>query len=258
MVPYEGFHGGDRTTIQLPAVQRETLRKLHETGKPVVFVCMSGSAIGLEPETKTCNAILQAWYGGQQGGQAVADVLSGDYNPAGRLPITFYRSDDDLPDFGDYNMNGQKGHTYRYFKGDPLFAFGEGLSYSTFKYNNVRLRHVSSSVNGKMIQSGYQLIVSLENTSKFDGEEVVQVYLKKNNDKEGPLLSLRGFKRAFVKAGQTVEVEVPIEDFCTYNPETCKMEIVPGEYTIYYGSSSRLKDLHPIIINLKGEEKLKL
>ena len=196
---------------------------------------MSGSAIGLEPETKTCNAILQAWYGGQQGGQAVVDVLSGDYNPAGRLPITFYRSDDDLPDFGDYNMNGQKGHTYRYFKGEPLFAFGEGMSYSTFEYGNARLRHSAfSKADGEMIQARYSLLVTLKNTSQRDGEEVVQVYLKRNNDEEGPARSLRGFKRVFVKAGQTVQVEVPIEDFSTYNPG--------------------LKDLHWVVLNLTEDK----
>ncbi len=248
MVPYEGFHGGDRTTIQLPAVQRETLRKLHETGKPVVFVCMSGSAIGLEPETRTCDAILQAWYGGQQGGQAVADVLSGAYNPAGRLPITFYRSENQLPDFGDYNM---KGHTYRYFMGDPLFAFGEGLSYSTFKYANSRFRMISRTVEGKPLGVNYSLLLSITNTSSRDGEEVVQVYLKREGDVEGPQLSLRGFKRVFVPAGQTVEVEVPIEDFRTWNPETCRMEFVPGQYSIFYGSSSRMRDLHEIKCNLK-------
>ncbi len=247
-VPYEGFRGGDRTTIQLPAVQRETLRRLHETGKPVVFVCMSGSAIGLEPETRTCDAILQAWYGGQQGGQAVADVLSGAYNPAGRLPITFYRSENDLPDFGDYNM---KGHTYRYFKGDPLFAFGEGLSYSTFKYANSRFRMISRTVEGKSLGISYSLLVSVTNTSSRDGEEVVQVYLKREGDVEGPQLSLRGFKRVFVPAGQTIEVEVPIEDLRTWNPETCRMEFVPGQYSIFYGSSSRRSDLHEIKCNLK-------
>ncbi|MBR5069230.1 MAG: glycoside hydrolase family 3 C-terminal domain-containing protein [Bacteroidales bacterium] len=249
-VPYEGFRGGDRTSIQLPSVQRETLKKLHETGKPVVFVCMSGSAIGLEPETSTCDAILQAWYGGQQGGQAVADVLSGAYNPAGRLPITFYRSEEELPDFGDYNM---KGHTYRYFKGEPLFAFGEGMSYSTFEYGNTRLRRTTASVDGEPTRISYSLIVPVTNTSQRDGEEVIQVYLKKENDEDGPLRSLRGFKRIEIKAGETVDVEIPIEDLRTYNPETCKMEIVPGSYTLYYGPSSRLKDLHPINFNLREE-----
>ncbi len=247
-VPYEGFKGGDRTTIELPRAQRETLRRLHETGKPVVLVCMSGSAIGLEPETRSCDAILQAWYGGQQGGQAVADVLSGAYNPAGRLPITFYRSEKQLPDFGDYNM---KGHTYRYFTGDPLFAFGEGKSYSTFAYSNTRLRRAVKTAEGRTLCTAYSLIVAVTNTSQRDGEEVVQVYLKNEDDAEGPRLSLRGFKRVMVKAGQTVDVEIPIEDLRTYNPETCKMEIVPGRYSLYYGSSSRKRDLHQIKFDLK-------
>ncbi len=242
-VPYEGFKGGDRTNIQLPKVQRETLKRLHETGKPVVFVCMSGSAIGLEPEVETCDAILQAWYGGQQGGQAVADVLSGAYNPAGRLPITFYRSDDDLPDFGDYDM---KGHTYRYFKGDPLFAFGEGKSYSTFSYGDARFRTRSKSIGDDEVAQYYSVIVTVSNTSQRDGEEVVQIYLKRDDDVEGPNRALRGFKRVLIKAGQTVDVEVPVEDLRTYNPNTCQMEMMHGAHTIYYGSSSRLEDLHEV------------
>ena len=164
------------------------------------------------------------------------------------MPITFYRSENDLPDFGDYNM---KGHTYRYFKGDPLFAFGEGLSYSTFKYANSRFRMISRTVEGKSLGINYSLLVSVTNTSSRDGEEVVQVYLKREGDVEGPQLSLRGFKRVFVPAGQTVEVEVPIEDLRTWNPETCRMEFVPGQYSIFYGSSSRRSDLHEIKCNLK-------
>lgn len=264
-VPYEGFKGGDRTSIQLPRVQRETLQRLHQTGKPVVFVCMSGSAIGLEPETTSCDAILQAWYGGQQGGQAVADVLTGEYNPSGRLPITFYRSENDLPDFGNYDM---KGHTYRYYEGDPLFAFGEGLSYSKFQYGEGRFRIITHTHETKMVKGKsrkqmkeaqqlttysqeYKLFVPLTNTSDRDGEEVVQVYIKRNDDTQGPLRALRGFKRVAVKAGETLNVEVPITDLRTYNPETCKLEVLPGTYTIYYGSSSRLSDLHELEVTLK-------
>lgn len=249
-VPYEGFRGGDRTCIQLPKVQRETLLRLHKTGKPVVFVCMSGSAIGLEPELETCDAILQAWYGGQQGGQAVADILTGDYNPSGRLPITFYRSEEELPDFGDYNM---KGHTYRYFDGEPIFAFGQGLSYSSFRYEDGRFRkrtHVDESLGADSVVVSYSVVTWITNTSSRDGVEVAQVYLKRNNDVDGPQRSLRGFKRVFVKAGETVKVEIPINDLRTYNPETCKLEIVPGDYTIYYGSSSREQDLQEFDITL--------
>lgn len=263
-VPYEGFKGGDRTSIELPKVQRETLKRLHETGKPVVFVCMSGSAIGLEPELTSCDAILQAWYSGQQGGQAVADVLTGEYNPSGRLPITFYKNSDQLPDFGDYNM---KGHTYRYFGDEPLFAFGQGLSYSTFQYGMGRFRTITHTLStskstrlgrGKKDKSEIQkvtyehfVVVPVTNTSTRDGEEVVQVYLKRDNDVAGPLRALRGFKRVFIKAGETVNVEVPVTDIRTYNPETCKMEVMRGGHTIYYGSSSRLGDLYPIHIDIK-------
>ena len=243
-VPYEGFRGGDRTNIQLPAIQRETLARLHETGKPVIFVCMSGSAIGLAPELLTCDAILQAWYGGQQGGQAVTDVLTGDYNPSGRLPITFYRQDEDLPDFGDYCM---KGHTYRYFTGKPVFAFGQGLSYSQFVYSdnaNIRRHTHAHTVDGVTTKTvSYFLDLQLANTSHRDGTEVVQVYIKRKDDTDGPLRSLRGFTRVFVRAGETVKVSVPINDMRTYNPETCKLELIPGDYTIFYGSSSRMEDL---------------
>jgi beta-glucosidase len=246
-VPYEGFKGGDRTNIQLPRVQRETLKRLSKTGKPVVFVCMSGSAIGLAPEVESCDAILQAWYGGQQGGQAVADVLSGAYNPAGRLPITFYRDCNELPDFGNYDM---KGHTYRYYEGDPVFAFGEGMSYSKFDYQQAILRATSKVVDYNYEGTAYKLIVKVKNVSNRDGEEVVQVYLKREGDTEGPLRSLRGFKRVMIKAGETVDVEVPIEDMRTYNPNTCKMEFIHDTYTIYYGSSSREKDLHHMTVKM--------
>lgn len=236
-VNFEGFQGGDRTSIQLPAIQRATLRKLHATGKPVVFVNMSGSAIGLAPETETCDAILQAWYGGEAGGQAVADVLFGDYNPAGRLPITFYDSESDLPDFGDYNM---KGHTYRYFEGRPVFAFGEGLSYSKFAYRNATIE-------------GETLWVTVENTSDRDGEEVVQLYIRKDDDKEGPLRTLRGFSRVSIKAGQRVQVPFLLDEttLATFHQATGKMEVTPGNYTLYYGGSSRPEALKSIAYKKK-------
>lgn len=264
-VPYEGFRGGDRTSIQLPAIQRETLRRLHATGKPVVFVNMSGSAIGLTPELQTCDAILQAWYGGQQGGQAVADVLLGDYNPSGRLPITFYDSVKDLPDFRDYNITNQ---TYRYYKGKPVFAFGQGMSYSTFEYGQARARKITrtSGAEGSVtnntnwdhydvdtneeVETIVNVRVPVTNTSKVDGVEVVQVYLRRLDDVDGPQRSLRGFARVAIPAGQTVEVTVPVEDLRTFNPETCRMELVHGAHSIYVGCSSRAEDLQEMIINL--------
>jgi len=233
-VPYEGFEGGDRTNIELPKIQRETLQALHKTGKPVVFVNLSGSAMGLVPEVSSCDAILQGWYGGQAGGEAIADVLMGRYNPSGKLPVTFYRSHKDLPDFHDYNV---KGHTYRYFEGKALFPFGFGLSYSSFSF-------------GQPHYADGKVKVTLTNTSQCDGTEVVQVYLKRDADVEGPIKSLRGFNRVSVAAGQTVEVEIAVEDLRTFNPETCKMEVVPGTHTIYVGSSSADKDLQKLTITL--------
>lgn len=223
-VNFEGFKGGDRTTIELPASQREYIAELAKTGKPIVFVHLSGSAVGIAPEVEVCDAVLQGWYGGQAGGEAVADVLFGDYNPAGRLPVTFYASDSDLPDFRDYDF---KGHTYRYFEGKPLFPFGHGISYSEFKYGKAKL------------QDGV-LSIPVTNVSDVDGEEVVQVYVKALNDPEGPAMSLRGFERVSVKAGQTVVVKLPMaeENIDLFNPETGKLEAAEGKYELYYGGTS--------------------
>lgn len=223
-VNFDGFKGGDRTSIELPQSQRQYIARLAETGKPLVFVHLSGSAVALAPEVRSCDAILQAWYGGQAGGEAVADVLFGDYNPAGRLPVTFYASDEDLPDFSDYDMPG---HTYRYFEGKPLFPFGHGLSYSEFRYGKA------------VIESDY-FKVPLTNVSDVDGEEVVQIYVKAANDPEGPAMSLRGFKRVSVKAGETVTVEIPFskDGVDLFNPETGKHEAASGKYTVYYGGTS--------------------
>lgn len=231
-VDFKGFRGGDRTSIELPKTQREYISALSATGKPVVFVNLSGSAVALAPEAEHCDAILQAWYGGQQGGQAVADVLFGDYNPAGRLPVTFYASDSDLPDFSDYDMEG---HTYRYFKGKPLFPFGHGLSYSEFAY-------------GEAVLAEDMLSIPVTNTSKTDGDEVVQVYLRRNDDVDGPIKSLRGFRRVHIKAGETVVVEIPMapEDIDLFNPATGTFDNPSGTYTLYYGGTSdesRLKTL---------------
>ncbi len=229
-VNYKGFRGGDRTSIELPETQREYIAALVSLGKPVVFVNLSGSAVAIAPEAEICDAILQGWYAGQAGGEAVADVLFGDYNPAGRLPVTFYASDADLPDFGDYDM---KGHTYRYFDGKPLFAFGHGLSYSEFEYGKARL---SEGV----------LRIPVKNVSGVDGQEVVQVYVKRADDVDGPLKSLRGFERVSVKAGETVIVEIQLSDLDLFNPATGKLETTPGKYIVYYGGSSddlKLKSL---------------
>ena len=231
-VNYKGFRGGDRTSIELPETQRKYIAQLKKTGKPVIFVHLSGSAVALAPEVENCDAILQGWYAGQTGGQAVADVLFGDYNPAGRLPVTFYESDADLPDFGDYNMQG---HTYRYFKGKPLFPFGHGLSYSRFKYRRAK------------IKDGV-LRIPVRNASRRDGDEVVQVYIRKADDVDGPLMSLRGFKRVSIKARKKAVVEIPMsaDNIDLFNPDTGKLEAAAGEYIIYYGGTSDISKLRKL------------
>lgn len=235
-VNYKGFKGGDRTSIELPETQRNYIAELAKTGKPVIFVHLSGSAVALAPEVQNCDAILQGWYAGQQGGTAVADVLFGDYNPAGRLPVTFYASDADLPDFGDYNMTG---HTYRYFQGKPLFPFGHGLSFSKFKYRRAR------------VKDGV-LRIPVKNVSRRDGDEVVQVYIRKADDAEGPVMSLRGFKRVSVKAGKKAVVEIPMsaENIDLFNPETGNMEAASGKYIIYYGGTSDMSKLRKLRLKI--------
>ena len=220
-VPVPGFSGGDRTDIELPAVQRELLSALHKAGKKVVLVNFSGCAIGLEPEIESCDAILQAWYPGEEGGSALADVLMGDVAPSGKLPVTFYRNAGQLPDFSDYSM---KGRTYRYFEGDPLFAFGYGLSYTTFEYGD-------AVVGSKSVE------IPLTNSGACDADEVVQLYVRRVDDTEGPRMSLRGFKRVHVPAGETVTVSIPLGDetFLAWSEE--KQDMIPfgGEWQLFYG-----------------------
>lgn len=194
-VTVPGFKGGDRTSIMLPAVQTELMKALKETGKPVVFVMLTGSAIAIPWEDENIPAIVNAWYGGQAAGTAVADVLFDDYNPAGRLPVTFYKSDTDLPDFSEYSMNNR---TYRYFKGEALYPFGYGLSYTTFNYSNLKTPAAISSGKSIMVST------AIKNTGKLDGEEVVQLYLTHQNvNGIAPQKALKGFKRITLKAGAT-------------------------------------------------------
>ena len=223
-VDLPGFKGGDRTDIELPAVQRQLLAALHAAGKKVVLVNFSGSAMGLEPETETCDAIVQAWYPGQEGGAALADVLFGDVAPSGKLPVTFYRNISQVPDYEDYAM---KGRTYRYFAGSPLFPFGHGLSYTTFAYGDARVRRGI-------------LEVPVTNTGSRDADEVVQLYVRRPADAEGPLKSLRGFRRVTVPAGKTVTVQFPLisETFLSWSPEKGDMAPAKGEWVLYYGGSS--------------------
>ena len=240
-----GFRGGDREDIQLPAVQRRVVQALKDAGKRVVFVNYSGSAMGLVQESANCEALLQAWYPGQAGGTAVADVLMGRYNPAGRLPVTFYKGIDQLPDFQDYSMRGR---TYRYFLGEPLYPFGYGLSYTTFEYGKAKL---SKMAMGK--DESVTVTVPVRNSGKIAGEEVVQIYIRRVDDPKGPIKSLKAFKRVSLKPGQSVKValELPAERFECFDVKSNAMRIMSGKYEILYGCSSRAEDLQKLPFVIK-------
>ena len=241
-VNIDGFKGGDRTHIELPAVQRHFLQALKQAGKTVIFVNCSGSCIALEPETKTCDAIVQVWYPGQEGGTAVADVLFGDYNPSGKLPVTFYKSSEQLPPYEDYSM---KGRTYRYFD-DALFPFGYGLSYTSFEIKNEKLE-MKGDGNGT-------LTVEVANVGKRRGAEVVQLYIRNLQDVEGPLKSLRAFQyTGEIEPGKqsVVTLQLTPNSFEFWDPETNTMRVKPGQYEILVGNSSNNKDLKKVtVINL--------
>jgi beta-glucosidase len=227
-VEIEGFHGGDRTNIALPKIQTEVLKALKNTGKPVVFVNMSGSAIGFEWEAANIPAILQAWYGGQAGGDAIADVLFGDYNPAGRLPVTFYKNVSDLPDFEDYSMDNR---TYRYFKGEVLYPFGHGLSFTTFEYGNFEAPSKSD------LNKDFNVSVEVKNSGKTDGDEVVQLYIShKNFTDKTPLLALKAFKRVHLMAGEvkTVQFGLCANDLAITNADGEKL-MVQGQIEVSVG-----------------------
>ncbi len=195
----EGFARGDRVTISLPTAQQDLLKVLDKTGKPIVFVNMSGSVISLEWESQNIESIIQAWYGGQAGGQAVADIISGDYNPSGRMPLTLYKSDADLPDFEDYSMENR---TYRYFKGDVRYPFGYGLSYTTFDYSNIEMPTI--------IKSGDDVKVTAQvtNSGSVDGDEAVQLYIvHKGRDVRVANCALKGVQKINLKSGETKSVE---------------------------------------------------
>ena len=227
-VNIDGFKGGDRTNIELPKVQRDFLKALKDAGKHVIFVNCSGSAIALLPETETCDAIVQAWYAGQEGGTAVADVLFGDCNPSGKLPVTFYKATSQLPDYEDYSM---KGRTYRYFS-DALYPFGYGLSYTTFKMGNEKLTAAADGTGS--------LSVDVTNTGNREGTEVVQLYVRDKADTEGPTKSLRGFQRVTLKAGETKTVNIPLtrKTFELWDDITSTMRTKAGNYEVMCGSSS--------------------
>ena len=231
-----GFKGGDRTSIELPQAQREVLAALHKAGKKVIFVNCSGGAIALTPELESCDAIIQWWYAGEMGGAALTEVLFGDEAPSGKLPVTFYKSTDELPDFLDYTM---KNRTYRYYTGEALFPFGYGLSYTTFDIS-------------RPVYKNNKIQVRVKNTGVRNGTETVQVYIRNIADKKGPLKTLKAYKKVDLQAGEskTVTIDLPRKSFEGWDAKTNTMRVVSGKYEIMVGNSSADKDLKKITVNI--------
>ncbi|WP_425501459.1 glycoside hydrolase family 3 C-terminal domain-containing protein [Pseudoxanthomonas yeongjuensis] len=235
-VSYPGFAGGDRTDLRLPATQRKLLEALQATGKPVVVVLTAGSALAIDWAQQHVAAILMAWYPGQRGGDAVADVLFGDANPAGRLPVTFYKADEKLPPFDDYAMAGR---TYRYFEGEPLYAFGHGLSYTSFEYADLHLDRARVDVDDEV-----KVSLQVGNKGARAGDEVVQLYLRQVRPGHGhgrALKELRGFQRITLQPGESRKVEfaiLPERDLRFYDEQGKRYAVDPGAYEVQVGASS--------------------
>ncbi len=223
-----GFDGGDRTTIELPETQQQLVAELAAIGKPIVVVLMNGSAIALNDTEKRASAILEAWYPGQAGGTAITETLFGENNPAGRLPLTFYASTEQLMPFGDYSMRNR---TYRYFQGQPLYRFGYGLTYSKFSYSKVKL-------SSKKLRAGKPLKVKakVQNTSERDGDEVVEVYLIPNGIADAPLRELVAFQRVHLKAGEKASVHFALDSRSLSLVDAQGIRGVQrGEYDVFVG-----------------------
>ena len=237
--------GGDKQDIELPKVQQMLVKAMHKTGKPVIFVNCSGSAIAFGSVEGEYDALLQAWYAGQGGAKALAEVLFGDYNPGGKLPVTFYRSNNDLPDFLDYSM---KNRTYRYFTGVPQYAFGYGLSYTTFAIGDAKISAKKMKKNGKV-----NLTIPVTNTGKREGTETVQVYVKRLDDAGAPIKALKGFQKLNLKPGETQKATITLdgEAFEYYDEMIDELATKSGRYQIFYGTSSMDKDLKSIDFEVK-------
>jgi beta-glucosidase len=230
-VDVEGFFGGDRTDIVLPSPQEILLKELHALGKPMILVLMNGSALAINWAAEHVPAILEAWYPGQVGGDALADVIFGDFNPAGRLPVTFYHSVDDLPPFEEYSMENR---TYRYFTGEPLYAFGHGLSYTTFNYDNLHIDRREVEVGGKV-----HISVDVTNCGSRSGEEVVQLYTRQTAVPPRPLKELKGYKRISLEPGEckTVTFTLYANQLSVYDEELLAA-LHPDKVEVLIGRSS--------------------
>lgn len=250
-VKVDGFSGGDRVHTKLPKTQSELIKKIQALGKPTVLVLLNGSALSVNWENENIPAVLEAWYPGQAGGTAIADVIFGDYNPAGRLPVTFYKDINDIPVFSNYEM---KGKTYRYFKGEPLYEFGYGLSYTTFNYSNLEVPKTHQAGNDLTIQ------VDVENTGEVKGEEVIQVYIQNPNaDELNPHKTLAAFDRVSIESGEkkTLTFKIDKEQLSMVNKQGEKV-VEPGELEISVGgaqpSKNRIKNGKVLLkkINISG------
>ena len=240
-VDIPGFFGGDRTSIELPAVQKKLVAALAAAGKKVIFVNFSGSTIAFKDEDRLCSALVQAWYPGQEGGTAVADLLYGEFNPSGRLPLTFYADDSQVKDFSDYDMEGR---TYRYFRGTPLYAFGHGLSYTTFKYGRPKFKTLSDGSKA--------VVVKVKNRGRMDGDEIVQLYVSRPDDAQGPVKALRGVKRVALKARKAAKVCIPVDEDTFNWWDAGAGRVVPrsGVFILHVGGTSADSGLKTIKIKV--------
>jgi beta-glucosidase len=221
-----GFVGGDRTSLDLPAPQQQLLERVSGAGKPVVLVLMNGSALAVNWADKHVPAIVEAWYPGGEGGKAVAGLIAGDYSPSGRLPVTFYKSADQLPAFSDYRMDGR---TYRYFKGEVLYPFGHGLSYTRFAYGAPKLSAASIKAGDPV-----GVTVDVSNSGKVDSDEVVQLYVAKPGDTANPTLA--GIRRVHLKAGEHAQVQLALDARALSQVDAQGVrKVVPGSYTLHLG-----------------------
>jgi beta-glucosidase len=227
-VNVEGFNGGDKTDLNLPAVQTALLKELKKTGKPIVLVLMNGSALSINWENENIDAIVEGWYGGEAAGQAIAELLFGDYNPAGRLPVTFYKSINDIPAFDNYSM---KGKTYRYCEKPVLYPFGFGLSYTRFTYGKM-------VISNQRLDKPITVNATITNSGDRDGDEVVQLYIHQ----EGyAIKELKGYRRIYLRKGETKDVVFTLkpEDILHYDPAKDKLDIIPGRVDLMIGASSQ-------------------
>ncbi len=250
-VSEEGFKGGDRTSLDLPKPEQDLLESVASAGKPLVVVLMNGSALSVNWVKEHANAILEAWYSGEEGGAAMAQTLAGINNPTGRLPVTFYTGVGQLPPFEDYSMSNR---TYRYFTGAPLYPFGYGLSYSKFAYSNLKL-----SANNLRAGDSLSVDADVKNTSQRDGDEIVELYVTFPKLAGAPIRALRGFKRVHTHGGETAHVHLELNPRdLSYVSDAGDIVIAPGSYKLSVGGGQPGTDAPAVesAFTITGQTKL--